>query len=441
MTSNPAAASSLLPRILHPFSLVIPPTTYCPGSDVHGEVLLEFPKIQDEQIDEVVVELRGTLKMATSDSSDRVSPQPQALLGVKTSVWKRGSTYPPSDSHILRVPFRFHLPSDPRILPSVHWTEWHDFVSIVYYVEATALRPTTLFGSEKKIREQLVVVPRGDPSLCTSIRSLGNLEGGPMWKTAHKEQQMRRGISFWTLQLLVPNEHGILPHCIDIPLLIRIKTTTARLPRVKADRHLQDKPIFPAIAIAANTPISITIRQNFAVRAIGASCDLTNKFTLACIKEQDLPRSSYHKHWEDDTRRGDAREMGRWVQHWTFEPKVKFNRFPPTFSSEFVDCAYTVSVQVPFPGVGNNVKVSIPITLDSGIDRATPRRSGGGPAASALEDAPTQTSFGAEAGVGADPSPGGTEIPCDEQPPSRLPTYFEAVYSDNRERDGSARPG
>ena len=56
------ASSSLLPRIIHPFSLVIPPTTYCPGSDVVGEVLLEFPKVQDDQIEDVVVEFRGTLK-------------------------------------------------------------------------------------------------------------------------------------------------------------------------------------------------------------------------------------------------------------------------------------------------------------------------------------------------------------------------------------------
>ena len=64
MASNVASATTiLLPRVTGPFSLVIPPTTYCPGSDVEGEVLLEFPQMQDEQIDEVVLEFRGRLKV------------------------------------------------------------------------------------------------------------------------------------------------------------------------------------------------------------------------------------------------------------------------------------------------------------------------------------------------------------------------------------------
>ena len=61
MSSGPAC--STFPRQTGPFSLVIPPTAYCAGSDVEGEVLLQFPQVQDEQIDEVVVELRGKIKV------------------------------------------------------------------------------------------------------------------------------------------------------------------------------------------------------------------------------------------------------------------------------------------------------------------------------------------------------------------------------------------
>ena len=64
MASNVSSSMAiLLPRVTGPFSLEIPPTTYCPGSDVEGEVLLEFPKVQEEQIDEVVVALRGLLEV------------------------------------------------------------------------------------------------------------------------------------------------------------------------------------------------------------------------------------------------------------------------------------------------------------------------------------------------------------------------------------------
>ena len=74
------------------------------------------------------------------------------------------------------------------------WDEWRDYVTVSYHVEAIALRPRTLFAGDKKIREWLTVVSRGDPSLCESIRALREPEGGPTWKMVHKEKQMRRGI-------------------------------------------------------------------------------------------------------------------------------------------------------------------------------------------------------------------------------------------------------
>nr|VWO97137.1 Interferon-induced GTP-binding protein Mx [Ganoderma boninense] len=59
----------LLPYIASSFSLAIPPATHCLGSDIEGEVPLKFPKVQDEQIDEVVgVALRGTLNVDESIS-------------------------------------------------------------------------------------------------------------------------------------------------------------------------------------------------------------------------------------------------------------------------------------------------------------------------------------------------------------------------------------
>ncbi|KAM5542523.1 hypothetical protein V8D89_003982 [Ganoderma adspersum] len=415
--SSDLVSSSLLPRLIHPFSLVIPPTTYCPGSDVEGEVLLKFPQMQDEQMDEVVVEFEGRVKVITENTTE------QELVSVKQSLWKRGSAYPPPGSHILRVPFRFHLPSDPKIVPSVFWNEWHHFVSIVYYVEVSALRSKTFFADDKKIRERLVVVSRGDPILCAHIRSLNELDGGPTWKAAHTEQPMRRGLwgeySTARVEVLVPNAHGILPHCVDIPVHITIKTTTARISRASADRHLAGKPIFPTIAFDSNTgPISINMRQNFTVRVPGDTSTLANKSVLAHIKEEDLLPSSYYKHWEPDTRFGDRQEMGRWVQHWTVQPTVQLHRFPPTFSSELVDCAYVMSVQVPFPGMGNDVRVTIPITLDSGIDQATPRRAGR--AAGQLQGAATSSGAGADAS-----SDGWDGVPPEEPLPP--PTYLDAV--------------
>ncbi|KAM5537692.1 hypothetical protein V8D89_008641 [Ganoderma adspersum] len=401
-----------------------------------GEVMLEFGQMQEEQVDEVVLEFRGRLKVFTENTAQRTSTVSRELIHLRKSIWKRGSTYYPPDSHILRIPFRFHLPSGPHTLPSVIRNEWHDVVSIMYYVEVTALRPATFFANNKRVRERLVVVSRGHPTLCASIRSLKGLEGGLTWKMAHTEHQMRRGLweeySTARVELLVPHEHGILPHCVPIPVLIKINTTTTRLSRTEAGKHPEGKPIFPAIALDSNhnNPISINMLQNFTVRARGNTNTSTNESVLAYVTEKDLlPSSYYNLHWQADTTPSDKEEMGRWVQQWTLQPTVTVNRFPPTFSSDLVDCAYAVSVQVPFSGMGNDVKVTIPITLDSGIDQATPQQAGRG--ARELQEA-TTVSFDSDTS-----SDGGTDLPVlrDEQPPSQPPTYFDAVFDDEGVRD------
>ena len=329
--------------------------------------------------DPVLTSPRVTIIITSSalHTAQRVtSTNSRELIHLTQSIWTRGSAYPPPDSHILRIPFRFHLPLDPKILPSVSWHEWHDSVSISYHVEVTGLRPTTLFANDKRrIRARLAVVSRGDPSLCASIRSLGRqLESGVTWKTAHREKKVRRGMwgEYATArvevrraprrvlrsvvrssdrsdslptsisQLLVPSAHGILPHCVDIPVLIQIRTATARLSRAKADKHPTDKPIFPAVALDASSsdPLAVKLQQRFDIRAGGGAKRCTHEVVLVHIKPRELlPSSHCHRHWEADTTASDGEEMGRWVQHWTFQPMVRFNRFPPTFECDFVDCA------------------------------------------------------------------------------------------------------
>ena len=112
------------------FSLVIPATTYCAGSDVEGEVLLEFPQVQDEMIDEVTVELRGKLKVYAFSSclcrtrSDRLlcRPQLRATYGAAKSFDREQAAHTYQDVYLetrIRVPpARFPCPSTTVQLPS-----------------------------------------------------------------------------------------------------------------------------------------------------------------------------------------------------------------------------------------------------------------------------------------------------------------------------------
>ena len=73
-----------------------------------------------------------------------------------------------------------------------------------------------------------------------------------------------------------------------------------------------------------------------------------------------------------------------------------------------------MSVEVPFPGMGNDVKVSMPITLDSGIDRAVPQKGGGAALQRRTETTATDASESSGGG-------GHVVVPRVEEPPSVLP--------------------
>ena len=120
------------------FSLVIPATTYCAGSDVEGEVLLEFSQVQDEMIDEVTVELRGKLKVYAFSScscrtrSDRLlsRPAPRYIRRSELLRPRAGSSYTSrrlsgnEDPHTpRRIPMSFDYRSasiSPRARRSFH---------------------------------------------------------------------------------------------------------------------------------------------------------------------------------------------------------------------------------------------------------------------------------------------------------------------------------
>ena len=75
---------------------------------------------------------------------------------------------------------------------------------------------------------------------------------------------------------------------------------------------------------------------------------------------------------------------------------------------------YVMSVEVPFPGMGNDVKVSMPITLDSGIDRAVAQKGGGAAPQARMERAAARPSESLGGG-------GDVAVPRVEEPPSALP--------------------
>ncbi|KAI1789244.1 hypothetical protein LXA43DRAFT_893215, partial [Ganoderma leucocontextum] len=275
-------------------TVVVPPTIHCGGSFIEGEGLLNFRQLQEENFDEVCVELSGDIHTCVL-SCRGISTSTKRSTGYVSSQiymqWSRGTANHQPDTDVLRLPFRFPLPDGS---PSFHFHAWEINGSVLHAINTTGVRRGN-FKVNKKVHSPIMVLPKdeagGDPSLRASIRALGEPEGGPTWKTAHKETHMRRGLRgehrFFSSSkhlLLVPNEHGILPHWVDIPVLIKVKTTTGRLARRKADKHPEGKPVFPAVEIETYS-IDITLRRTDVIR-VGEGANESVKDPLDHCREE-----------------------------------------------------------------------------------------------------------------------------------------------------------
>lgn len=200
--------------------IVLEKRTCIAGGAVSGEVILNFPLMQQEQIDEVYLKFKGSvytyaaahtgaalpIDMNISDglltSYRFISPARTDLNETKDvdiirdriAVWSRGSAYPPPDSHTLSVPFTFNFP--PEIPPSFEFTVLESRAVVRYGVEAVGARPGAL-RLNKRVFVPVVGLP-ADP-YGAQLRA-GPLAGpasgwtGP-WTTVVMQKNIRTG--FW----------------------------------------------------------------------------------------------------------------------------------------------------------------------------------------------------------------------------------------------------
>lgn len=189
------------------------------------------------------------------------------------------------------------------------------------------------------------------------------------------------------MQLLFPDT-PVFPLFTDIPFIINVTTTTALLSRSKADAHPENKPIFPAPP-AMHTEVNFRLSRIMRIRAqrygsesvddvayfLGANTDPSQ-----VAVETDLPP----KEWVIVQPGGGGEEKGVWIQRARFQTSVRFS-LPPTFLALTVECLvrlasfssfdtpltirqYMLDLHIPFPGIGNDLRMNVPVTIVSGID-------------------------------------------------------------------------
>jgi hypothetical protein len=177
------------------------------GETLEGEVLLYFPKLVEDNVQEVHVKLRGSIVTYASLHSNEIWLMSQYrkitrehgntstrytqridLVRENVSLWRKGSAYPPPDSHILKLPFRFVLPNS--LPPSCQHSGFRWEGTIGYVLEVVGERPALHFNH--RVLRSFPVLPVDSQG--ASIASALSAGWTGRWNTYEHKNEIRRGI-------------------------------------------------------------------------------------------------------------------------------------------------------------------------------------------------------------------------------------------------------
>ncbi|KAI0364609.1 hypothetical protein BV20DRAFT_974263 [Pilatotrama ljubarskyi] len=354
-------------------SIDLPAILFVSGYAVEGEVVLDFRALQQDNIQEVHVELRGLAKTEIKHDKS-VSKKEIQLVRVDASLWTRGTAYPPPDSDVLRVPFKLQLP--PELPPSFQYSAGRK-ASVMYSLTVVGVRPGT-FQSNRRIRRPLAVVQKDDvgANVRQQLVTLATAGAEPQWGTIRKAERIRRGL--WGDYATVDVQFSIpkmspLPLFVPIPFVIKIDTISAPLTRAKADAHPPDKPIFPPPPCAYSM-LDFKLREKLLIHARSSTVNPTadvHVFTSgsgSVVVDTDIAENEWRWLEDADDNKQNPDAKGVWVQRTTFHGTFRLS-CPPTFVlGKYIKCEYLLSLKVPFPGLGNDVKMTRPVVVGSGIN-------------------------------------------------------------------------
>ncbi|KAH9884970.1 hypothetical protein C8Q73DRAFT_718674 [Cubamyces lactineus] len=340
------------------------------GCTVEGEVELDFRQLRQDNIQEVHVKLRGSAKTAIS-RNETTRREDIPLVRENASLWTQGTVYPPPGRDTLQIPFRLQLPPD--LPPSFHYRDLGKRASVQYSLTAVGVRPGT-FQFNRRLRLPLAIVQKDTVGVSARDSMLAMAAGGAQcpWKVFRGEEKIRRGLwgNYATVQveIMIP-DIPVLPLFVPIPFVINIKSTTPPLTRAAAETHPPDKPIFPPVPTAYHL-LDFTLQRTLRIRArtfkAASTSDVIVFRSATMAVEEDIPEREWvpldgrEKEKSPDTK-------GTWVQRASFRSTFRLD-CPHTFATDNIICGYSLELKVPFPGIGNDVRISMPVRVTSGLD-------------------------------------------------------------------------
>lgn len=363
--------SSLLSSHESAIRLIFDGRTHVAGERVFGAVELDFRMALEDKIEQVRVKLRGFASTRITRSNGQSTTTYRSSLPLvhdEMILWTQG-TYPPPGQHIIQLPFEFRLPRD---LPgSLHSSAHHRSATISYGVEVVADRPG-FFRFNRRLGQVFPVLPIASQEQVEDALHLGRGWSG-VWSTTEKEDMIRKRLwgeySHVKAQFQCPSLASF-PVGVPIPVCLVVTSVTKTMSKSETPEDAftanPHKPLFPQ---PTHDPKEIRFRLdtlvNIKARHRNASID-SHLLNLGGFRESNVttPRVTPSEPvWLPNQEKG---EEGKWKREVRFDTSIVLT-CPPTLDVGIINCSYLLNIEVPFPGIGNDLEFMIPLHVNSGF--------------------------------------------------------------------------
>ncbi|KAK7013178.1 hypothetical protein R3P38DRAFT_3277814, partial [Favolaschia claudopus] len=323
------------------------------GETIEGSVDLDLPRIHKDRIKDVKVKMQGAVKTYISGSNGLSSVAYQQVLPVRPAF----VSLPLSLPDVLTLT-SYSSPFTQSLWSSSNSSESTDVVSYPFRFTIPEKLPPSFYYSNSATRVFLVL-PAATESQLQQVKTMRQGWPGP-WKQMSAEDKIRR---------VIPPRPSVAPISVPIPYTLTVTTETRTLDHSDHPEDKHGKPVFPAPPTKLSE-LWFSLRRKMKYTA-GAfkNAQRRGSFDLRQIAAPDLirrvdPAASYRRQVAES--------------EWSSEDGMKKGVLAPVCSFHILYgaaiCANDLElgilgvtrfqIVIPFPGMGNDVKLETPIQLN-----------------------------------------------------------------------------
>ncbi|KAF7344441.1 Arrestin-N domain-containing protein [Mycena sanguinolenta] len=321
------------------------------GETIAGSVDLNIARAQEEHIEKLRIEFRGAITtQVTEQNPGRAGATHRAVVPLIHSdqvLWTQRSAVSAADSHHnISLAFQFKLPAN--LPPSFHC---HDSAN----------------GHDES--SPLCLQPRR--TSCWSKKSLQQGWAGG-WGGITRDRQLRQGIwgeySRAAVTLSLPDLPSF-PIATPIPCRLHIVTETKTMDRTERPEDKRGKPLFP-VPPTESAKLHLKLQRTTHVWASYKLEHVKDTFDIQPVRNssEDSQQRNVKAEWVP---KKDSKDRGFWRRSVDLNTTFDFP-FAPTTSTTNLAWNYKIQLIIPFPGLGNDLKIELPIHLGASASAPLP---------------------------------------------------------------------